>query len=184
MPGSSAVAIRLVVLTGPIGAGKSTVAELIARRAARAGRPAAVADLDDVAFMQRGRIDLAEFWRRAGVAHLAVVRAFFGAGTDIVVVHGPFFETASAAELFKSAPPGATTLHVMLRVSYEEAARRVTADTDRSVDAMSRDLNFLRSTHEAFADVPAAMPPVDLEIDTDERSATEIADQVLQLLLP
>jgi hypothetical protein len=71
----------------------------------------------------------------------------------------------------------------MLGVSFEEAARRVAADPDRSVDAMSRGLDFLRSTHEAVAVVPAALPPVDLEIDTDERSATEVADQVLEFLL-
>lgn len=43
----------LIVLAGPIGAGKSTVADLLGRRLAEAGSTVAVVDLDDVAFMQR-----------------------------------------------------------------------------------------------------------------------------------
>ena len=177
------MSVRLVVLSGPIGAGKSSVAELLARRVARAGRPAAVVDLDDIALMQRGHLDLSEFWRRAGVAHLALVRSWFAAGTDVVIAHGPFFETSTHDELFTSAPPGGTTVHVMLRVSFEAAATRVATDSDRSEGALSRDAEFLRSTHEAFTTLAARLPSFDLEFDTESRSAAEIADDLAEALL-
>jgi hypothetical protein len=172
--------VRLVVLTGPIGAGKSSVAELLARRVARSGRPTAVADLDDVAFMQRGRIDLDEFWRRAGVAHAALVRSWFASGTDLVVAHGPFFEARSYDSLFATCPDGGRILHVLLRVAYDEALARVSADPDRAPEAMSRDPEFLRSTHETFAALEPDLPAVDLAIDTDDRSPSTIADGLVE----
>lgn len=174
---------RLVALTGPIGAGKSTVAELLARRVARAQRSAAVADLDDVAFMQRGRIELAEFWRRAGLAHLALVRSWFAVGTDVVVAHGPFFETDCYHELFASAPGEARVLHIMLRVSFDEALRRVGTDPERAPDAISRDRDFLRSTHDAFDAAAAVLPRPDLEVSTDGLSAATVADDLSGLVL-
>ncbi|WP_349257843.1 adenylyl-sulfate kinase [Iamia sp.] len=67
---------HLVAITGPIGSGKSTVAELLARRLWAAGMTVALADLDDLAFAQRAELDLAEFWRRAGVAHSGLVRGW------------------------------------------------------------------------------------------------------------
>ena len=177
------MSIRLVVLAGPIGAGKSSVAELLARRVARAGRPAAVVDLDEIAFMQRGRIELPEFWRRAGTAHLAAVRGWFAAGTDTVVAHGPFFETDIYDELLEASPPGSSALHVLLRVSYRRAVERVTADPDRGPDALSRDLDFLRSTHEAFHALGHNVPAVDVEVDTEDQLPDAIADDLAQVVL-
>jgi len=170
---------QLVVLTGPIGAGKSSVAELVSRRVAWTGLTAAVADLDDVAFMQRGRIDLEEFWRRAGITHCALVRSWFAVGVDVVVAHGPFFESRSYDELFATAPGDATVLHVLLRVSYEEAVARVTSDTERGATAISRDPEFLRSTHSAFRERESALPRVHLEIDTTDLALEVIAERVV-----
>jgi adenylylsulfate kinase-like enzyme len=82
----------LVVIAGPIGAGKSTVAELLARQLAKTGVSAAVVDLDDVAFMHR-EIDLHKLWRRAAIAARSLVQGWFDADTDTVVAHGPFFES-------------------------------------------------------------------------------------------
>jgi shikimate kinase len=166
----------LVVLAGPIGSGKSTVAELLARRCASSGRSAAIADLDDVAFAQRGVLGVPELWRRAGVAHAGVVRGWFAAGTDVVIAHGPFFEARSYEALFASAGAGSRTSHVLLTVPFEVALGRVTADPDRRPTARSRDPDFLRSTHEVFAglDLPAA----DFTFDTTTMSPAEIVERL------
>ncbi len=84
---------HLVVIAGAIGTGKSTVAELLARRAQAADVTTALADLDDLALAQRANLGLSEFWRRTGVAHSALVRGWFEAGADVVIAHGPFFES-------------------------------------------------------------------------------------------
>jgi len=172
--------IRLVVLAGPIGAGKSTVAELLARRVARAGRTVAVAGLDDVAFMQRGRLDLEEFWRRAGIAHCALVRSWFAVGADVVVAHGPFFESRSYEQLFACVPTDASALHVLLRVSYEEALSRVMSDPARGDGAMSRDPSLLRSTHHAFG--RRDLPRVDMDIDTTQLATDAVINRVMETL--
>lgn len=71
----------------------------------------------------------------------------------------------------------------MLRVSYEQAAKRVTADPDRSADASSRDLDFLRSTHEAFETLAADLPAADLEIDTEGRTPASVAEDLAEVVL-
>ena len=80
----------LVVITGPIGAGKSSVSTLLGRRLSRAGKDAAVVDLDDVEFMQHtSTLDVGEWWARGLEAHASLVARWLDLGVDIVVAHGP-----------------------------------------------------------------------------------------------
>src|SRR5688500_2552658 len=135
----------LVVVAGPIAAGKSTVSDLVASRLARFGS-AAIVDLDDVAFMQRD-VAFPEVWRRAAIATAALVRAWFEAGTAAVVAHGPFFEAGGYGTLLASQPEHVEVRHVLLRVSYETALARVSGEPTRG---MSKDPEFLRRTHQRF----------------------------------
>jgi hypothetical protein len=169
---------ELIVLTGPIGAGKSTVAQLLARRCGASGQTAANVDLDDVAFMQDGVHDPPELWRRGGIAHVALVRAWYEAGMDVVIAHGPFFETGAYPDLFAAAPAAARVRHVLLRASYDVALARVTRDPSRGPHAVSTRPDFLRRTHDTFAAIVERLPPVDLTIDTDRRTAEAVADAI------
>lgn len=173
----------LVVLAGPIGSGKSTVAELVGHRVAAAGRTAAIADLDDVAFAHRGPLDLPEFWRRAGVAHLGLVNGWFDAGVDVVIAHGPFFESGNYDELFATVDPDGRVHHVLLRATFECALKRVSSDPDRGPQALSKDPDFLRSTHDAFEQLGSRLPPFDLILDTSDLSASDAAARVSALLI-
>lgn len=167
----------LVVIAGPIGAGKSTVADLLGHRLAASGLTAAVVDLDDVAFMQR---DIApqKIWRRGAIALTALVRGWFDAKTDAVIAHGPFFE-AGGYDLLLRQPTDVVIRHVLLRVSYETALVRVTADPSRGA---SKNPEFLRSTHDRFRTHEASLPAPDFVFDTETVPAQQIANQVAQAL--
>jgi shikimate kinase len=172
---------ELVVIAGPIGSGKTSVADLLARRCASASRSVAVADLDDVALTQRGARDIPEFWRRAGVAHTALVRGWFDSGIDVVIAHGPFFESCSYDTLFASTRADSRTHHVLLKVPFDIALQRVTADPERGPSALSKDPDFLRSTHDAFAELD--LPPADYTFDTFKLTPTEIVDRLVTAFL-
>jgi len=173
---------HLVAITGPIGSGKSTVAELLAQRLWATGVTVALADLDDAAFAQRGHLDLAEFWRRAGVAHSGLVRSWFEAGTDVVVGHGPFFESCSYESLFAAAPADSLVHHFLLRTPFNIALKRVIADSDRGPQAITRNPQFLRDTHDNFSRVATTLPHVDLEVDTSEMAAATVAERLFEHL--
>jgi hypothetical protein len=105
-----------------------------------------VVDLDDVAFMQR-EIDLHKLWRRGTLAARAHVQGWFDAETDAVVAHGPFFESGGYEVLLDVHREDVKCAHVLLRVSYEAALRRVSGDPGRE---LSKDPEFLQATHDAF----------------------------------
>lgn len=173
---------HLVAIAGPIGAGKSTVAELLAGRVRESGMAASLTDLDDVALAQRTGVDLTEFWARAGVAHSALVRGWFEAGVDVVIAHGPFHEARCYDSLFGAAPPDAARHHVLLRAPFEVALQRVRADPARGPAAPSVQPGFLRATHEAFLRSAGTMPAASTDIDTSRLSAVEVADRVFLLI--
>jgi shikimate kinase len=166
----------LVIITGPIASGKSTVAGLLARRCASQGRSVAVADLDDAAFAQVGCSDIAEFWRRAGVAHAALVRGWLAAGTEVVIAHGPFSEAGSYDSLRAAADGGSRTHHVLLTVRLGVALQRVAADPSRPPTAMSRDPDFVQATYDAF--LALDLPSIDETFDTAQTTASEIAEEI------
>ena len=170
------------MLAGPIGSGKSTVAQLLGHRVVALGMTAAIADLDDVAFAHRGPLDLAAFWRRAGIAHLALVRGWFDAGVDVVIAHGPFFESGTYDELFATTGAGGRVHHVLLRVDVDLALERVRSDPERGPDALSRDEAFLRETHDTFRNLEPTLPVADLILDTSELSARDVAARLADRL--
>jgi len=149
-----------------------------------AGLITAVADLDDVAFSQHGGTNVEEFWRRAGIAHSALVRGWFEAGHDAVIAHGPFFESRSYESLFATCPPDGVVTHVLLQVSFAVALTRVTNDGDRTPGAPSTRADFLQSAHDAFHEIETQLPPVDIAIDTSDVTADWVADSIARRLLP
>lgn len=168
----------LVVIAGPIAAGKSTVADLLARGLADRGVTAAVVDLDDVAFMQRD-IAVHKLWRRGAIAARALVQGWFDAKTDAVVAHGPFFESGGYEVLLDDHAADVTVRHVLLRVSYDTALRRVSGDPGRRA---SKDPEFLKATHARFRELEPSLPTPHFVFDTEVRTATTIATELAAAL--
>ena len=169
----------LVALIGPVGAGKSTVAGRLAQLVRRESMTAADVDMDDVAFMQCGGDDVDEFWRRAAVATAGLVRAWFDAGVDVVITHGPFFESGGFEILRRAQPRNVVVHHILLRVDPEAAVMRVQDDPTRGV---SRDPAFVRDSNERLRALRNALPAMQLELDTTHRAPDEIAADVMAAL--
>jgi len=171
----------VIVITGPIASGKSTVARELARELERTNVRVAVIDLDLVhdrlapsespsgeatwALARRGAADLANTYRRQGVT--------------VVVVEGSFNAPDDRAAFAQHLDPGARPLHVTLRVSFAEALRRAQGDPTRG---RSRDPAFLAPYFTAFDHSPATVPPTDLVIDTEQMPATSAAAAIARIV--
>jgi predicted kinase len=164
----------LIVITGPIASGKSTIAGELARELERAGRRVAVIDLDlvhDMLTTGGGRSDDAS-WAMARQAAASLANTFLETGIEVVVAEGSFSRPADRAAFTDHLDASAAPRFVTLRVSYEEALRRAQADPTRG---RSRDPDFLRP-YFATADREVAMtPPTDLVIDTEQVPAINAA---------
>jgi len=142
---------------------------------------AADVDMDDVAFMQCGGDDLHEFWRRAAVATAGLVRSWFDAGVDVVITHGPFFESDGFEILRRALHPDVEVHHILLRVTAEVAIARVHDDPRRGI---SRDPKFVRDSNDRLRALDDVLPVIDLEVDTTQRGPDEIAADVMAAFLP
>ena len=170
---------HLVVLVGPVGAGKSTTAARFVQLVRQNGMTAADVDMDQVAFMQCGGDDVDEFWRRAAVATAGLVRAWFDAGLDVVITHGAFFESDGFEILQHAQPAEVEVHHVLLRVSAEVAIARVRDDATRGI---SRDPKFVRDSNERLERLRPELPVIELELDTTGRDPDQVAAEVLAVL--
>ncbi len=168
----------LVIVTGPVGGGKSATALRLAARLRAAGHSLAVIDLDLVAGMARPRKDYGapDLWQIARRACADLADAFYRQGFDAVIVEGEFFSPAELAALREGLATPVALRFVTLDVSYEQALVRVSGDPTRG---LSRDPAFLWRMHQQYL---AALPflrsagPV---LAADEPSPEELAEAIL-----
>ena len=171
----------LVLLTGPVGAGKSTVALAIADRFRQVGRAAAVIDLDLVYCMARQRDGFHEMdvWHTARRGAAALADMFFTCGLDIVVIEGGFFsqEACDASrEHLRSVVLG---MLITLEVSYEETLRRAQADRNpRRVT--TRDPNSLQRLYGEFERALPFLRGSSLVVEAERRTPSELAELIVE----
>jgi predicted kinase len=169
--------VVLVVVTGQIASGKSTIARAVARALEDDGSRAAVLDLDVIYELldpARGpKVDQAK-WTHARqlVARIAAVLIEEGM---LVVVEGEFLTTGQRAEFTNALPPAMTPRFVTLRLSFAEALKRANMDSTRG---LSRDPTFLEGHYAATADAIRSVPSSDLALDTDAIGVDEAAQSI------
>jgi len=171
---------ELVVISGPIASGKSTVAHALGSRFRAGGRGVAVLDVDDVVDTIGGFGDLdPESWHQAQVVHGELVGAWLCQGFD-VIAHGPFFERRELDALLHAVPDGIEPRRVHLLATYEAALERVALDVSRG---LSKDPAFLRLTYDRVESLLPTMPRSEWTFDTAAMSCGEIVDALVAELL-
>ena len=172
----------VVVITGPIASGKSTIARELARELARAGVPVAVIDLDDVhdSLARDGPETDEAIWALARRDAAKLANTFLAEGTAVVVAEGSFNAPGDRASFAQCLDPSVVLFYVTLRVSFEEALRRAQGDPTRGV---SRDPAFLGRYFAGFDQAPP-IPVTDLVIETERLSAAAAAVSIARLVSP
>ena len=172
----------LVVLTGAVGAGKSTTALALAIHLRDLGRTAAVVDLDEVYCMVRQHegFDEPAGWDAARRAAAALANSFFASGLEVVVVEGEFFTPDAWRQLRDSLGSKVEEEDFTLLVSYEEALRRAQRDSWRTA---SRDPEFLKWLHDNFVKALPYLESASVLVRADDRTPKELAALMVDAVL-
>ena len=156
----------VIVITGPIASGKSTVALELARELERTQVRLAVIDLDLVYdSITPDKAASGDAWALARHEAAAQANAFVDEGVTVVLVEGSFNAPDDRSAFTRRLDPSASPIHVTLQVSYDEALRRAEGDPNRG---RSRDPAFLGPYFEAVEQTLATVPASDLVIDTEQ----------------
>lgn len=151
----------LVVVVGPIAAGKSTLAGEVADVLRERGESAVVVGLDTVAEMALPSLD----WSWAHEVHGHLVRAWLATPVGTVVAEGPS-TPAELDQLLRCVPADVGVLKVVLVTPYDVALRRALPEADRG---LSKDPGFLRADHDRFQ---AGLPDLGGDLVLDGAGAT------------
>ena len=172
----------LVVLTGAVGAGKSTTAFALASHLRGLGRTAAVVDLDEVYCMVRQHegFDESAGWAAARRGAAALADSFFASGLKVVVVEGDFYAPDDWRQLRDNLGSKVEEKFFTLVVSYKGALRRVRGDSKRQA---SRDPKFLKRLHEDFVRALPYLESASVLVPADDQTPEELAALMVDAVL-
>jgi hypothetical protein len=170
---------QLVILTGPIAAGKNTVADRLTQRLTGHGHTVVVADVDDVAAMVGAPgAGKAGLWFAAHEAHGALVGQWLRTDVDYVVAVGPFWTAQEQAALTRTLPAGVDTLWVVIDAPVSVTLARAQAGPGRG---LSRDPAFHHRAHQRFRQLLPTIP-ANRTFDSQELGAEQIAATIAETL--
>lgn len=171
----------LVVLVGPIAAGKNTVAAHLERLLADAGRTVVVADVDDVAAMVGAPgAAHAGLWFAAHEAHGALVGQWMRAPVDVVIVVGPIYSKDEQAAFTRHLPDPSVARWVLIDAPVAVTFARAQADPSRG---LSKDPEFHHSAHQRFRELVPGIP-ADMVFDSSATGAKSIASEIASVIKP
>jgi hypothetical protein len=172
---------RLIIITGPVGAGKSATGLALARLLRRPEAPVAVIDMDQVYGFVRQQDGYGEpsAWERARRGAAALANAWLAAGVTTVIVEGEFFSPGELGALAEVGPASIERLFFTLRLTYETALTRVQGDPLRGA---SKDPAFLKQLHAHFTQALPFLAAESLVIDTDHHTLDEVAARLAAII--
>jgi shikimate kinase len=167
----------LIIITGPVGAGKSTTALALARALRCPDFAVAAIDLDQMYGFVRQQDGYGEptAWARARAGAAALANALFETGMSAVIVEGEFFNPEELGTLTAPIHPHIVQRFFTLRLSYERALDRVQGDQSRGA---SKDPAFLEQLHAHFAEALPFLEAASAVIDTDDLALDQVVARV------
>jgi len=171
----------LIMVTGPVGAGKSTTSLALAHALRHPARAVAVIDMDQLYGFVRQQDGYGEpaAWVRARHGAAALARAWFTEGIALVIVEGEFFTADELRSVVHDIPAHIPWRFFTLRLSYAQALARVQADPSRGA---SKDPAFLRQLHAQFAHAAPFLEAASVIVDTDGLSQDTVVARLLALI--
>jgi shikimate kinase len=171
----------LIVITGPVGAGKSTTSLALARSLRRPDFAVAVIDLDQMYGFVRQQDGYGEptAWARARQGAAALANCLFTTGMSVVIVEGEFFTSEELGTLTAPIQANVVRCFFTLWLSYERALERVQGDPSRGA---SKDPSFLKWLHAYFAQALPFLEAESLVIDTDELAQDEVVARLTTVM--
>ena len=164
-----------MLIIGPIASGKTTLANTLADKLRGSGRAVAVVGLDTVAEMA---LPTLADWTWAHEVHGRLVGAWLETPIPIVVAEGP--ETPTEIEqVLLHVGSEVRVLRILITSGYVTALARAMADPNRG---LSKDPDFLRGMYDRFEATRDDIA-YDLKVDTEDVSSSDIARQIMELLL-
>jgi thymidylate kinase len=169
---------RLIVITGPIGAGKSTCSMALARVLRGRDVEVAVIDLDQVyGFVRHEGRGEQLAWRRARTGTAALARELFDVGMSAVILDGEFFNQTELDEVMGGIAPEIRGWFFSLKVSYERALQRAQGDATRGA---SRDPGFLEPWwHTTYEPALPFLETASVVIDTELLTLEEVVAKLV-----
>lgn len=167
------MSVPTILVTGPVGVGKSTVAEAMGYLLIAEKIPHANVDFDQLTAGPRSADD--DVWRtKLGLSNLAAIwKNYQLAGARRLIV-ARVIESRSELDGFLRAVPGAEITLVRLRATPETLRARVRRR------GPWRDMEWHLARSVELAAQMDAQPFEDLLIETDERDVLAVAREVLQ----
>lgn len=157
-----------MLITGPIAAGKSTLASAVVDRLREQGRTVALVDLDTVAEMA---LPTLPDWEWAHEIHADLVGAWTARPLDVVVDEGSS-TPGEVAQILAAVPGGVPVLRVLLVADVDRSWERAQGDPTRG---LSKDRDFLGRTYDTYARVLPELSH-DLLLDVEATTIEERCD--------
>lgn len=172
---------RLIVITGPVGAGKSTTSLALAQALRRPDVTVAVIDLDQMYGFVRQQAGYGEqaAWMRARQGAAALADCWFATGLTVVIVDGEFFNAAELDALLTSIQSPVVTAFFTLRLTYASALARVQGDPTRGA---SKNPVFLQQLHTQFAAALPFLEEKSMVLNTDALTLAQVVAQLVATL--
>lgn len=165
--------VPVLVITGPVGSGKTTVGMAVSGLLDAAGVVHALVDIDRLAHLYP-RPEHDPFAIEVATKNLAAVWSNYRSAGATCLIISDVVESTADLDRYRSAVPGAAILLVRLHASLPTLASRLRArETSGSLEW------YLRRAEELTEQMEASVLE-DVLVDTEDKSIAQIADEILQ----